>query len=154
MPVGRIQFPGGFKLKLSTTQCEIDKISHRNNTELTCRKPMLEFKKYPAKYISKHHTPVLFKTKLCKFEVSHGDADEIVLATFGDKEPVDLKAVMHNFDDAIVDAFSGDTEDAGMTEFYRLLPELADVEADIVATLVESMPDESQIEQMATYNPF
>ncbi len=151
-PYGKLRFPGGFKLTLHTTECEIESVSHRDGTEIVCRKPRIEFEKYPARYLSKHHTPVKFESKLCKFEVEHGDKAEIVLATFDGKQPVDMSAVMKDIEHGMVDAFSDDFEDAGVTEFYRLLPELADVEADLVSMLVNSMPDEES--QMAMYRDF
>jgi hypothetical protein len=40
-----------------------------------------------------------------------------------------------------------------MEEFYRLLPELADVEADAIQVLLDSMPDASQIAGMAMNLP-
>jgi hypothetical protein len=146
---GELQFPGGLKLSLYTTECEILKTSHRNGTEIACRAPRLEFEKLPARYRSKHHTPVKFKSKLCKFEVSHGDEDEIVLAVFDGKNEVDMKSVMSAVDRAMVGAYAEDSGDAGVEEFYRLLPEIADVKADAFEMVLGAMPDEASIAQMA-----
>ncbi len=152
-PYGQVRFPGGFKLKLHTTECQVESVSHVDGTEFSCRKPWLEFIKYPAHYRSKYHSPIEFKGKECKFEVSHGDSDEIVLAVFDGKRDLDVESLLNQVDHAMLQAFNEDAEDAGMENFYRMLPELADVEADVVELLLDSMPDASQIGEMAMNLP-
>lgn len=153
-PYGEFRYPGGFKISLHTTECEVTGASHLDGTDFVCTKPRLELTKYPARYRSKYHTPVKFKSKECKFEVSHGDPDEIVLAVFDGKEDVSVENIFSRVEYAMLEAFDEDSEDAGLQEFYRLLPELGDVEADTVQLILNAMPDAAQIGQMAMNNPF
>ncbi len=152
-PYGQVRFPGGFKINLHMTECEVQSVSHLDGTEFSCRKPWLEFTKYPARYRSKYHSPVEFRGKECKIEVSHGDSDEIVLAVFDGKQDLDAESLLKQVDRAMLEAFNEDAEDAGMEDFYRTLPELADVEADVIQLLVDSMPDAAQIGEMAMNIP-
>jgi hypothetical protein len=151
---GEFRFPGGFKLILHTTECEIEGTSHRNETTMSCHKPSLEFIKYPSLYRSHHHTPTKFKSKECKFEKVHGEEDEIVLAIIDGKHDVDTGSIFASLDLSLVKAFSEDATDADLEQFYRLLPELADVEADLVEMATSAMPDAASIAQMAINSPF
>lgn len=130
-----------FKLKLITKQCDV-MYSHFNGTKLNCTKPGISFEKVPGHYIAKHHSPVEFKSKECKFEKEHGATDSITLFEFNGLETFDFSSVMKTVEKSMVSAFSESgnvPKDA--EEFMKLLPELADVEAETLDMLTSGLPE-------------
>jgi len=140
---GELIFPG-FKLKLSTKKCDVN-YSHINGTSLTCTKPGLLFEKIPGHYIPKHHTPIEFKSKECKFEKNHGEEDSIVLIEFNGHDAFDVSSVLNRVENTLVSAFRESksvSEDA--ENFMRQLPQLADLEAETLDLLTSGLPEVEQ----------
>jgi len=105
---GKVEGPA-FKLKLSSGECEFayapTSTLKDKDIEVLCKTPKLEFEKTPAKYTSKHHSPVKFKTKECKREISKGEEAEIVL--FEINPGFDLKSALDQASSRISGAFDG-----------------------------------------------
>ena len=104
---GKVMGPS-FKLKLSTGSCEFEhnlsKVAN-NTINATCTTPSVEFKKNPAKYVSKHHSPLEFKTKECARTIKKHDEKEIVL--FEIKPGFDLKSALSQASQRISESFDG-----------------------------------------------
>ena len=105
---GKIEGPS-FKLKLKSGECEFahspDSTKEDKEVDVVCTTPSLEFEKKPVRYISKHHTPVMFKSKECKRSVYHGEEDEIVL--FEILPGLDIKAALEQASQRIQASFDG-----------------------------------------------
>jgi hypothetical protein len=105
---GKIEGPS-FKLVLSSGECEF---SHTNNTnmwnketQVTCKTPSINFLKTPFKYMSKHHSPILFKSKECKREHALGEESEITL--FEISPGLDISTALQQASQRIQDSFDG-----------------------------------------------
>lgn len=105
---GKVEGPS-FKLKLMSGECEFahspDSTKEDAEVDVVCKTPSLEFEKKPVRYISKHHTPVYFKSKECKRSLTHGEEDEIVL--FEILPGLDIKGAMDQASERIQESFDG-----------------------------------------------
>lgn len=139
--MGELVFPGGFKVKLSTKKCDVV-YSHTNGTRVNCTNPEFSFEKYQGHWISKHHTPIRFTSKECKFEKKHGEENAIVLAEFDGHDTFDLSSAMQTVERSIVSAFEEARNVSREVEnFMGLLPQLADVEANALDLLTSGLPE-------------
>ena len=109
---GKIEGPS-FKLTLSSGECEFahspQSSLENKEVDVTCTTPRLEFEKKPIHYISKHHSPVMFKGKECKRELAHGEEDEIVL--FEIHPNLDIKSALDQATEKIQGSFEGVIDD-------------------------------------------
>jgi hypothetical protein len=140
---GELQFPG-FKLKISTKKCDVE-YSHMNGTSLNCTEPGLLFEKIPGHYIAKHHSPIEFKSKDCKFEKKHGEEDQIVLVEFNGLDTFDISSVLKSVENTMVSAFSESmsvSQDA--EKFMKSLPQLADLETEYLELITSGLPEVEQ----------
>ena len=64
----------------------------RSQLQIDCLKPSLMYQHTPGEIVYKHHTAVEFKSKECKVEKEHGEAEELVLYEFKDHN-VDLQSL-------------------------------------------------------------
>lgn len=137
---GELQFPG-FKLKISTKKCDVN-YSHINGTSLNCTEPGLLFEKIPGHYIAKHHTPIEFKSKDCKFEKRHGAEDELVLVEFNGLDAFDISSILKSVENTMVSAFSESMNVSRDAEkFMNGLPQLADLEAEYLDLITSTLPE-------------
>lgn len=141
---GKIEGPS-FKLKLMSGECEFahspDSTKDDKEVDVVCKTPSLEFEKKPVRYISKHHTPVIFKSKECKRSLTHGEEDEIVL--FEILPGLDVKAAIEQASERIQASFDG------------ILPEHEKITADLMAfadQMVADKDEEQLSETVAKYD--
>ena len=130
---GKVMGPS-FLLRLSSGECEFshtqDTTVWNKETEVVCATPSLLFEKKPVHYISKHHSPVKFKSKECKREHELGEEREIVL--FEINQGLDISSALQQASQRIQESFDGI-----MGEHENIKAELKNFADNMVADMDE-----------------